>query len=466
MASPSSRLVVSGVGKDFGYHRVLRDVSFQVEEGEYVALMGPNGAGKTTLLRLLAGLARPTAGSITVAGVDLNQAGPGLRRRIGFVSHDALLYPELTGRENLAFHARLFGVADVETSIAALDAILDLAPILDRPAGLLSRGNRQRLTLARALLHAPRILLLDEPYTGLDEDASTRLTGILQSLVASGRTVILTTHDRGLLEAGPRRVVRIEDGVLCEDRLLPSPAAVAVAQTQPAFLQPRLVMPPALAGSALAIAAKDLRVEVRTRDVLGSAGLFALCVLITASFTSPPGETANGMATGVLWIALLFATLLGVGRSMAREQADRAIEGLLLSPVPKAAVFLGKALGSLVLMAVVSVAALVLFLVFMGGGATIAYGPLAAVLAIGTTGLVIVATLFSGIAVGTRLGESMLQLLVMPVVIPLMVGSVELTRQALGAAPGGMATWLAILGGFDVVMLIAALATFVYVIEE
>jgi heme exporter protein B len=221
-----------------------------------------------------------------------------------------------------------------------------------------------------------------------------------------------------------------------------------------------------LLAAATVIARKDLRIEARTRDIVGSAGLFAICVLITMSFTSPPGETASGMATGVLWISLLFATLLGVGRTMGREQADRGIEGLLLAPTPKSAIFLGKAIASLVLMAFVSIVIVVMFIIFMAGNANINLPALLGVLAIGTTGLVIVSTLFSGIAVGTRLGESMLQLLVMPVVIPLMVGSVELTRQTLGGEVGGIGTWLAILGGFDLVMLLAALATFVFVIEE
>lgn len=467
MSSPASRLVVEGVGKDFGYHHVLRDVNFTVEEGEFIALMGSNGAGKTTLLRMITGLSRPTSGSVSIAGVDLRRAGPGLRRRIGFVSHESLLYPELTGRENLEFHARLFGVENVDAAIESLDGLLELAPILDRQAGVLSRGNRQRLTLARALLHAPRVLLLDEPFTGLDEASSNRLLHILQTLVDSGRTVIMTTHDRAILEAGPRRLVRIEGGTLHEDRVLtPVDRVREVVDYTPAFLTPTLAMPPRLLTAAAAIARKDLRIEARTRDIVGSAGLFAICVLITMSFTSPPGETASGMATGVLWISLLFATLLGVGRTMGREQADRGIEGLLLAPTPKSAIFLGKAMASLVLMAFVSIVIVVMFIIFMAGSASINLPALLGVLAIGTTGLVIVSTLFSGIAVGTRLGESMLQLLVMPVVIPLMVGSVELTRQTLGGEVGGIGTWLAILGGFDLVMLLAALATFVFVIEE
>jgi len=149
MRSPSD-LEFHGVTKTFGRNRVLRGLDLSVPAGSFLALMGANGAGKTTLLRIGAGLAQPTAGSVTLAGVDLRKAGPGLRRMIGWVSHESLLYPDLTGRANLTFHARLFGVENPAERIAALSGVLDLGRILDRPAGELSRGNRQRLTLARA----------------------------------------------------------------------------------------------------------------------------------------------------------------------------------------------------------------------------------------------------------------------------------------------------------------------------
>jgi heme exporter protein CcmB len=402
----------------------------------------------------------------------MRRAGPGLRRRIGFVSHESLLYPDLTGRENLEFHARLFGVADAGQAIASLSELLDLDPILDRKAGILSRGNRQRLTLARALLHGPRIVLLDEPFTGLDQGSSERLLDLLDRLVAAGRTVIMTTHDRLIAESGPRRLVVLAEGRVSIDRALPEPARAipdaAMTDEATAFTRPRMVAPPGRLRSALAVAAKDLRVEFRTRDIIGSAGLFALAVLITTSFTMPTGSASKGAATGVLWISILFAVLLGVGRTMARESADRGIEGLLLSPVPRDAVFLGKMGASLVLMACVEVVIIPLFMVMMtsdGQGSNML--ALIGTVALGTFGLVTVASLFSGIAVGSRLGESMLPLLVMPVVIPLMVGSVELTGQALGGGDGSTVwQWLGILAGFDLMVLLAAIAMFRYVIEE
>jgi heme exporter protein A len=463
--------VVEGVEKEFGWTPVLKGVSLTIEEGEYVALMGSNGAGKTTLLRMVAGLSVPTNGSVSIAGVDMRRAGPGLRRRVGFVSHESLLYPDLTGRENLQFHANLFGVSDPDRAIEVMTELLDLGPILDRPAGVLSRGNRQRLTLARALIYGPRILLLDEPFTGLDEESSVRLLSILDQLVASGHTVVMTTHDRLVAESGPRRLVVLADGRVSVDRPLPAAAAaddLMPAETAPEFTRPRLINPPRRLLAAWAIARKDLRVEFRTKDVVGSAGLFALAVLITASFTLPPGDKQSGAATGVLWISILFAVLLGVGRTMARESADRGIEGLLLSPIPRDVIFLGKAFGSLVVMAIVDVVIIPLFLVMIANdGAGANFPALIGTVALGTLGLVIVASLFSGIAVGSRLGESMLPLLVMPVVIPLMVGSVELTRQALGSGDGTqMWQWLGIMAGFDVMVAVAAVALFSFVIEE
>jgi heme exporter protein A len=466
-----STLVVSDVTKEFGWTPVLKGVSLTIEEGEYVALMGSNGAGKTTLLRMVAGLSSPTSGSVSIAGVDMRRAGPGLRRRIGFVSHESLLYPDLTGRENLQFHAALFGVADPDRVIKVMSELLDLDPILDRPAGVLSRGNRQRLTLARALLYGPRILLLDEPFTGLDEESAVRLLAILDQLVASGHTVIMTTHDRLVAESGPRRLVVLADGRVAVDRPMPAAADAAPAITgdaAPEFTRPRLVHPPGRTKGAWAIARKDLRVDFRTKDVLGSSGLFALAVLITASFTMPPGDKQSGAATGVLWISILFAVLLGVGRSMARESADRGIEGLLLSPITRDSVLLGKMAGSLVLMAIVDVVIIPLFLVMMtadGAGANAL--ALIGTVMLGTIGIVIVASLFSGIAVGSRIGETMLPLLVMPVVIPLMVGSVELTRLALGSGDGSSVwQWLGILAGFDVMVAVAAVALYGFVIEE
>ena len=234
--------------------------------------------------------------------------------------------------------------------------------------------------------------------------------------------------------------------------------------------RPALVTPPGRFAAALAIAAKDMRVELKSRDVLGSSGLFALTVLVTASFTSIPGGNTGAMATGILWISLLFAVLLGVGRSMARESQDRAIEGLLLSPAPRESIFLGKLLAGIVMMSLIEIFIVPLFLVLMTGETqgTLDVGALLLTVVLATLGIVIVATLFSGIAVGSRMGESLLPLIVMPVVIPLMIAAVETTRLALGGGNGNTSAiqWYLLLAGFDAIVGLAAVATFSFVVED
>lgn len=193
-------VVIRGLSKRFGPTWALRNVDLSLAAGRFLAIFGPNGAGKTTLIRILATLSRPSAGQVYVAGVPLAKAGLALRRSIGLVSHQTLLYPDLTAEENLRFYARLYDVPDVERRI---DEALARVGLTARRYSLVrefSRGMQQRLSIARAILHDPVLLLLDEPYTGLDPEAAETLDGILQELAAQGRTLVLATHNlaRGL----------------------------------------------------------------------------------------------------------------------------------------------------------------------------------------------------------------------------------------------------------------------------
>ena len=181
--------------KAFGHQAALRGVDLAVGEGEFLTLFGPNGAGKTTLIRIVSSLTRPTSGAVRVRGEDLGKAGTTLRRHIGLISHNPLLYGDLTPDENLRFFARMYDLADVA---ARIDAVLDQVGLAARrrdPVRTFSRGMVQRLAIARAILHDPAIMLLDEPYTGLDLQAADMLRAVLEELAASNRTVILTTHN-------------------------------------------------------------------------------------------------------------------------------------------------------------------------------------------------------------------------------------------------------------------------------
>lgn len=187
-------LTAAALARSYGPHRVLRGVDLTLNAGETLMVAGANGAGKTTLLRILAGLMRPAAGEVRVCGRRLTHSDPDARRPIGLVSHQSLLYDDLTLTENLAFAARLHGLRAPRD--AALAALADVA--LTAQAGLtprqLSRGMLQRAAIARALIHQPSLLLLDEPFTGLDAAASERLRGLLAERASAGRALVIVTH--------------------------------------------------------------------------------------------------------------------------------------------------------------------------------------------------------------------------------------------------------------------------------
>jgi heme exporter protein A len=181
--------------KRFGPKTVLRGLDFHVEQGEFVALLGPNGAGKSTFIRILASLSRPNLGSVSVAGYALPEHAAEVRQRLGVVTHQPLVYGELNAEENLRFYGRMYGVERLEKRI---DAVLDMVGLTARRKDLVrtySRGMQQRLAIGRAVLHDPEVLLLDEPHTGLDQDASEMLDSALKVVSARGRTVVLTSHD-------------------------------------------------------------------------------------------------------------------------------------------------------------------------------------------------------------------------------------------------------------------------------
>ena len=209
-----SRLRLSGTGveKRFGRVRALAGIDFEIAAGESVAILGANGAGKSTWLRILAGLAKPSAGCFEAVASDGAQgerilSRDGLRGRIGYVGHATLLHGELTARENIDFAARLHGRRPSPADRDALLAELGLEEVADRRVSTMSRGTAQRVSIARGVVHEPDVLLLDEPFTGLDEVSATRLSQQLALLRQSGRSLVVVTHD-------PQRAVELADRAL------------------------------------------------------------------------------------------------------------------------------------------------------------------------------------------------------------------------------------------------------------
>ncbi len=205
-------LEARGLRRSFGRVRVLHDIDLTLAAGEALAVAGPNGAGKSTLLRLLAGLLRPAAGEVRVLGRSLRGGDAAARRAIGLLSHQSLLYDDLTLAENLTFAAKLYGLSH---PAAAARAALEAAGLGDRSGALpsrLSRGLLQRAAIARALLHRPRVLLLDEPFTALDAAAAARLREMLRERLTEGLGMVIVTHHLAEVWEIATRVAVMVDG--------------------------------------------------------------------------------------------------------------------------------------------------------------------------------------------------------------------------------------------------------------
>jgi heme exporter protein A len=211
-------LAARGLRRSFGRVRVLHDISLSLAAGEVLAVAGPNGAGKSTLLRVLAGLMRPTAGEVRVLGRPLTADAAESRRAIGLLSHQTLLYDDLTLLENLTFTARLYGLTDPG---AAARAALEAAGLASRAGDSprqLSRGLLQRAAIARAVLHAPRLLLLDEPFTSLDAASAERLRAALAARRDEGLGLLIVTHHLGeVWELATRVAVLVEGRWVCDE---------------------------------------------------------------------------------------------------------------------------------------------------------------------------------------------------------------------------------------------------------
>ena len=197
---------VEGLSKAYGRTSVLRGLSLEVAWGETLSVVGPNGAGKTTLMRVLAGLTRPDEGSVEIAGLPLDRMGRLARRVVGVVTHEPLLYDGMTVRENLRFAGRMFSLDRLDGRVESAADRLGVSPRLDEKVGTLSHGLRKRVSIARALLHEPSILLMDEPETGLDRDALGLLESVFGDITRPGGAVVMTTHSLGPAFGSGRRL--------------------------------------------------------------------------------------------------------------------------------------------------------------------------------------------------------------------------------------------------------------------
>ena len=207
----SSTITVTNVIKQFGRFAALRGVTAEFDAGKFHAILGDNGAGKTTLLRALAGLAQPTQGTISIFGKSPQAAC----RDLGYMAHPSLLYDEMSGMENLRYFAQLYGIAGDQRCAEAIRAV-GLDPELTRGVGQYSQGMRQRMSLARAILHDPKVLLLDEPFSNVDVHSAREMVGLLKGMRDAGKTVFVVTHQAALLEGVADEFVWMQAGQIVD----------------------------------------------------------------------------------------------------------------------------------------------------------------------------------------------------------------------------------------------------------
>lgn len=232
MSDTAPIIEIEQLSKAYGYVPVLKKIDLSVAKGQFIALLGANGSGKSTLLKMIAGLVKPTTGIIRVGGWDMPREAEAVRAQIGMVSHKALLYDNLTARENLRFFSRLYALND-DARINDLLKQVGLEKRADSLVQTFSRGMQQRLSIARALLHNPHILLFDEPYTGLDQDAGYVLDKLLIDAHQAGHTILMATHQLERAAHLAERIIIINRGTIAYDNTQPlSSAEMSTLYTQ------------------------------------------------------------------------------------------------------------------------------------------------------------------------------------------------------------------------------------------
>ena len=444
---PAPVITVSNLIKQFGRFAALRGVTAEFSGGKLYAILGDNGAGKTTLLRTLAGLNQPSSGEVKILGASKFHD---ICQQVGYMAHPSLLYDEMSGMENLEYFARLYGITS-RTRCAEVIRAVGLDPDLDRPVGQYSQGMRQRMSLARALLNDPKILLLDEPFSNVDLHSATEMVRLLARTRDQGKTIFIVTHQAVLLEGAADEFVWMEFGKIVErtrdlKRLEFEKSAGKFTMTPPT-------------GITRVTLLKDLRLEWRSKDAINSMLFFSLLVVVVFSFSfDPSAEESRQIAGGLVWVAFLFAAVVALNQTWAREIRNQVLDAYRVSPAPANSLFIAKTLGNFIFVSVLEALMTPLFIVFYRLRALGPVWQLLLVAVLGTWALVVNGTFFAAMSLRTRSREIMLPLLLFPISIPALLAMVQSTTAILNGE--GARFWIVLLATYDLVFTTVCLLLF------
>ena len=367
------------------------------------------------------------------------------------MAHPSLLYDEMSGMENLAYFARLYGISDGSRCAEAIRAV-GLDPELSRPVGQYSQGMRQRMSLARALLNDPKILLLDEPFSNVDLHSATEMVRLLAGTRDQGKTIFVVTHQASLLEGAADEFVWMESGkIVARTRELKRPDL-----PEPRWGKPKMTAP---SGITRATLFKDLRLEWRSKDAINSMLFFSLLVVVVFSFSfDPSAEESRQIAGGLVWVAFLFAAVVALNQTWARELRNQVLDAYRVSPAPANSLFVAKVVGNFIFVSVLEALMTPLFIVFYRLRALGPVWQLLLVAVFGTWALVVNGTFFAAMSIRTRSREIMLPLLLFPISIPALLAMVQATTAILNGE--GARFWMVLLATYDLVFTTVCLLLF------
>lgn len=490
---------LSGICKSFGSRVVLETISFSVTGGEGFCICGANAAGKTTLLKIITGLLQPDDGMVELCESNMTTEGGKNKLLVGTLLHKSMVYPQLTVIENLRFFAALYGVKDNNSRIQELLELTGLMPYRYDNAGILSRGMTQRLAIARAMVHKPIILLADEPFAGLDEQACKHLIDLLSDFKDNGGTVVMTTHNINYALNCCEKIAVLDDRKLIFNARVPDINTAEFAKDYLSYArQNSNALLPDIAptsnasperkaeGSYLknfanvvkAIFIKDIVSEFRTKQALPAMVVLGVVIVWIFRIAAEAQAADKSVpAAAVLLVAILFSAILASERSFAIEKQNNCISALILAPVDAGDIYISKLLVNITMLCAFELVAVptvfALFNVSVSGN----WLQLIVALLLINIGISSVGTLLGCAVQGTKTKSSLLSILMAAVLCPLMIPAVfallllfkpigDLAFGGMLTMVGNFKTTLGLLTAFDAIFITVCWLLFGFVVRE